>query len=256
MLGGQRMSALTSREMREIDRLAVEETGPALLQMMENAGRSMAVLTLRKLRDVYPAARVVVLAGPGGNGGGGICAARHLAWRLDEVEVCLSAPLERLSEATRVQLDLFLATGRTVVSAADLTRSEPPDLIVDALIGYGLREAPRGEAASLIEWANGSGAIIVSLDLPSGLDADTGDTPGAHVRPSATLTLHMPKPGLVNPVAGRLYVADLGIPAGVTGRIGVEPPLYGPAFVVPIAREPEGAEVAEELEIPECREGS
>ena len=85
---------------------------------------------------------------------------------------------------------------------------------------------------------------------------DTGDTPGAHVQPSATLTLHMPKPGLANPVAGRLYVADLGIPAGVTGRIGVEPPLYGPAFVVPIVREPEGAEVAEEVEIPECREGS
>ncbi len=143
------MFALTSREMREIDRLAVEETGPALLQMMENAGRSMAVLTLRKLRDVYPAARVVVLAGPGGNGGGGICAARHLAWRLDEVGVCLSAPVEELSEATRVQLDLFLATGRTVVSAADLTQSEPPDLIVDALVGCGLRDAPRGEAAIL-----------------------------------------------------------------------------------------------------------
>ena len=236
--GGQRMAALTSREMREVDRIAVDETGPGLLQMMENAGRSMAVLAIRRLRSVYPAGRAVILAGPGGNGGGGICAARHLVPRLEEVEVCLSSPARRLSEAARTQLDLYLETGRKLVTVEDLFLRDPPDLIVDALIGYGLRGAPRGEAARLIEWANGSPAAVVSLDVPSGLDPDTGDAPGAYVRPLATLTLHMPKPGLLNPSAGQLYVADLGIPAGVTSRIGVEPPVYGPAFVVPLEREP------------------
>ncbi len=244
MPGGRRMSALTSREMAEVDRIAVEEGGPSLLQMMENAGRSLAVLAIRTLRSTYPAARVIVLAGPGGNGAGGLCAARHLAWRLDDVRVCLSTPVKRLTEAARSQLDLYLATGREVVPLSELPSRDAPDLIVDALIGYGLRGAPRDEVGALIAWANTSVATVLSLDVPSGTDPDTGHAAGAHVQAAATLTLHMPKSGLMSATAGRLYVADIGIPAGVTSRIGVEPPLYGPAFIVPIEREPEPSEGA------------
>ncbi|MDT8436140.1 MAG: NAD(P)H-hydrate epimerase [Gemmatimonadota bacterium] len=234
--GGDKVAALSSAEMREVDRIAVEEMGPALLQMMEHAGRSLAVLAIRAVRDVYPGGRTVILAGPGGNGGGGICAARHLAWRLDEVELVLSAPEADLSAAAAGQLALYRATGRDVLPSQELERRGPPNLVIDALLGYGLRGPPRGETERLIGWANGSGSRILALDLPSGTHPDTGDAPGARIRAAATLTLHMPKPGLRDPAAGRLYLADIGIPACVTGRIGVEPPSYGPAFIVPLER--------------------
>jgi NAD(P)H-hydrate epimerase len=81
-----------------------------------------------------------------------------------------------------------------------------------------------------------SGARIVSLDLPSGVDADSGDTPGVFLSAEATLTLHLPKPGLASPTAGALWVADLGIPAEVTRRVGIEPRGYGLDFVAPLER--------------------
>lgn len=228
--GGWRMAAVTTREMREIDRIAVEETGPTLLQMMENAGRSMAVLVAKTLAGDLASRSVLVLAGRGGNGGGGICAARHLARRVSRVSVCVTDP-ERLSDAARWQLGLFRGSEGVSLAVDDLDTVEPHDLIVDAVIGYGLRGAPVGRAARAIERANRSGATVISLDVPSGIDADGGEASGVHVKADATLTLHMPKPGLASPAAGMLFVADLGIPASVTARLGIEPPYYGRGFI-------------------------
>ena len=234
--GGRAVPALSSREMRELDRIAVEETGPTLLQMMENAGRSMAALVIRSVRAIYPSVRVLVLAGPGGNGGGGVCAARHLGSRVEVVEVCLATHEDRLSEATAVQLSLYRRTGRKLVEVEELEGREAPDVVIDALVGYGLRGPARGTAARLIEWANRSGALVLSLDLPSGLDPDTGRPAGVHIRADATLTLHLPKPGLASAAAGALFLADLGVPAGVTRKLGVEAPPWGPAFIAPLRR--------------------
>lgn len=247
MPDGRRVAAVTAREMREIDRIAVEETGPTLLQMMEHAGRSMAELVGETLGGHLASARVLVLAGAGGNGGGGICAARHLATRVDRTAVCLAKP-DRLSEAAHRQLEVYRHTGGAVVAASAPFGPDDYDIVVDALIGYGLQGRPRAGAADLIERASGSAARVLSLDLPSGLDADTGEAPGAHVRADATLTLHLPKPGLSSAAAGLLFLADLGIPPAVTRRLGIEPPRYGSAFLVPLVLVDEA--VAQDLHQP------
>lgn len=221
--------------MREIDRIAAEETGPSLLQMMENAGRSLAVLVMRMLGGHAESARVLIAAGAGQNGAGGICAARHLVPRVGQVTVW-GADLDRLSAAGLAQLGTYRHTAGIELAGDDPGSLDAHDLIVDAIVGYGLRGAPTGSAATMIERIAGARAPVLSLDLPSGLDPDTGATEGAHVTASATLTLHLPKPGLVNPAAGALLVADVGIPAEVNRRAGVESPCYGHAFVERLER--------------------
>ena len=99
---GLGVPAVTASQMREIDRVAIEETGPNLFQMMENAGRSLAGQALHMLGAGWKKARIVVLAGSGGNGGGGICAARHLANRDVDVALVLAEP-DRLNEVPALQ---------------------------------------------------------------------------------------------------------------------------------------------------------
>src|SRR5262249_15766884 len=127
---------VTASQMREIDHIAIEQTGPNLFQMMENAGRNLALQTIDLLGAGWRGARVVVLAGGGGNGGGGICAARHLANRDVDVTVVLS-DADRLGEVPSDQRKIFASTrGRGAVTPAAVIGR--PAGILDALIGYGL----------------------------------------------------------------------------------------------------------------------
>lgn len=222
---GLEVPAVTADEMRELDRIAMEETGPNLFQMMENAGRSLALLAIEVLGDGWHAAKIVALAGRGGNGGGGICAARHLANRRANVVLSLSDP-DDLGEAVAFQRKIFGETRGREVPASMLT-DESPDLILDCLIGYGLRAVPRGTTADLIRWSNRTGAPILALDVPSGTDATTGDAMGEAIRPRWTMTLALPKTGLLRADAGELSLADIGIPEGVCRRIA---PAYVPPF--------------------------
>ncbi len=208
------MPAVTTDQMREVDRLAVEETGLGLLQMMEHAGRNLALQAIDDLGAGWPQAEIVVLAGTGGNGGGGICAARHLANRRARVTLVLSDPT-RLSDASRVQHQVYESTPGREVRFEDLD-SAPVDLIVDAVIGYSLRGAPRGMAAEMIAWANDSSAPSLALDVPTGIDATSGEAPGIAVRAMSTLTLALPKTGLAPEKSGALVLADIGIPARST----------------------------------------
>lgn len=216
---GVAVPAVGAAQMREIDRLAIDETGPNLFQMMENAGRNLALQALDLLGERWRDARVVVLAGGGGNGGGAICAARHLANRDVDVALVLSEP-DRLTGVPASQRTIFRSTRGREIDARALG-AQWPDLIIDGLIGYGLREAPRGRAAELITWANTSGAPILALDVPSGLDATNGETPGACIRAHTTLTLALPKTGLDGATSGDLWLADIGIPRGTYERAGV-----------------------------------
>ncbi len=219
--------------MREIDRIAIAERGPNLFQMMENAGRSLATLALQQLGDAWRRSEVVVVAGPGGNGGGGMCAARHLANRRVRVTLGLSSP-ETLGEVPAFQRKAFHSTPGREVEPQEL---EPirPALILDALIGYGLQGAPHGPALELIRWANGTGSPILSLDIPSGLDATTGATSGEVITPTWTLTQALPKTGLLREKTGALYLADIGIPAAVYHKVGIryESP-FDERFVIPL----------------------
>lgn len=208
--------AVTASQMREIDRLASERFDLRLIQMMENAGARLADLAIRRFR---PRA-ATVLSGPGGNGGGGLVAARHLSDRGVQVTVVLDGDRERLGEITRHQLSIVqrmgVPTGRDPV---------PAELVIDALIGYALRGDPRGPAADLIRWANVQPAPVCALDLPSGLDATTGRVGRPCVRATVTLTLARPKTGLARarPVVGDLYLADISIPPAAYAEVGIEP---------------------------------
>src|SRR5262249_12276899 len=103
------------------------------------------------------------------------------------------------------------------------------------LIGYSLQAAPRGVFAELIEWANGSKAPILALDVPSGVDSTTGETPGAFIQARWTMTPRLPKTGLVPERTGDLVPADIGIPEKTYRRLGVTyAPPCGPRFRVPL----------------------
>ena len=230
---GIAVPAVTADQMRELDRIAMKETGPNLFQMMENAGRNLALLAMEVLGRGWATASVVVLAGSGGNGGGGICAARHLANRGVDVRLCLADP-EHLGEVPACQRKIFLYTTGKEIAVANLT-AEPADLILDALIGYSLRGAPQGIVADLIRRANGARVPILALDLPSGVDATTGEAPGEFIRPRWTMTLALPKTGLVPEKTGALFLADVGIPAEAYRRMGLTfPAPWGKRFWIPL----------------------
>lgn len=188
-----------------------------LLQMMENAGRTLA-WHARDARD--GGGPVVVVAGNGGNGGGMACA-RHLANRDVPVRVVLDRPSADLSGAAAQQ-------GRTLDEMDVPTATDPDGLsggeasvVVDALIGYGLSGEVRPPADEYVDAVNARSEPVVSLDVPSGIDATTGETRGVAVRPDRTVTLALPKTGL-DAVAGALYLADIGIPGTVYDRLDVQ----------------------------------
>ena len=208
--------AVTMDQMREVDRIMIEDLHIELTQMMENAGRNLARLALGR----FSPRRVLVMAGSGGNGGGGMVAARHLAnWGL-EVAVVLGQDVDRLGAVPAHQLDVLERMG-----VPNVEEPEPAELIVDALIGYSLRGNPRGRIAELIEWTNEQDGDVLSLDTPSGLDVTTG-VPGVPcIAATATLTLAAPKTGLRGAaVVGELYLADISVPPAVYDAFGMTMP--------------------------------
>jgi NAD(P)H-hydrate epimerase len=211
--------AITAEQMREVDRIAVEKFGLGVLQMMENAGRNLAESVMDLLDGASK--KVTILAGSGGNGGGGLCCARHLHNRGLEVQVVLGKEATTLKGAAHDQLRILQAAGVQPVAsfqASDAIRRAR--VVVDALIGYSLRGAPQGRVAELIDLCNQHATRVLSLDVPSGLDATSGEAPGAVVYSTRTLTLALHKTGLGD-VPGELYLADIGIPPQVFEQIGV-----------------------------------
>ncbi len=238
---GIEVPAVTTEQMLEVDRVAIEETGPNLLQMMENAGRNLAQQAIVSLGETWREANIVVLAGSGGNGGGGICGARHLANRGARVRLCLVSP-DHIGKAARWQRHVFQATPGQEVDIQSLVSSdEPVDIILDALIGYSLRGAPRRNALRLMQWANGAGTPILALDIPSGVNATTGETPGEYIKARWTVTLALPKTGLLPEHTGDLTLADIGIPPGAyaweTLQLPYSPP-FDDRFLVPLTMTP------------------
>lgn len=211
------LPAVTTEQMREVDRIMIEDLHIELMQMMENAGRNLARLTI----DLFDPRHVAVFAGSGGNGGGGLVAARHLAnWDV-EVEVVLGSDRGRMTPVPAHQLDVLDRMG--VKSG-----KEPPadfDVAIDALIGYSLAGDPHGRPAELITHLNALDRPVLSLDTPSGLDVTTGTPGNPCVSATATMTLAAPKTGLLSAVeVGDLYLADISVPAGVYDTFGMRMP--------------------------------
>jgi NAD(P)H-hydrate epimerase len=233
--------AVTADQMREVDRLAVEVYGIQLVQMMELAGRALAELARRLLGGTAEGRRVIVAAGKGNNGGGGLAAARMLAnWGTRVALLVEKADL--LAGVPALQHRAARMAGGAALegrAAFDLVHQGGGDLIVDALIGYGLKGAPRGWTGEMITQMNRAGTDVLSLDVPSGLDATSGECILPCVRAAATLTLALPKTGLLTPAgrsaAGALYLADIGIPPVLYGEIGLTVgPIFSRESIMPI----------------------
>jgi NAD(P)H-hydrate epimerase len=220
---GLDVPSVTSDQMREVDRLMVEEYGILLVQMMENAGRGLAQLARRLFLDGDPRGRqVLVLAGTGGNGGGGLVCARRLHDWGANVQVYITAPAARFTGVPRHQLAILERTDVPLEVADSEVELPPADIIVDALVGYGLSGPLRGASAILVQSANSHPAPVLALDIPSGMDATTGAVHEPCIRATATLTLALPKKGLRAPPArdlvGELYLGDIGVPPGLYAR--------------------------------------
>lgn len=214
---GRAVTAVTADEMRDVDRIAVEDVGLQVLQMMENTGRILA-WHVRDVRD----GEVIIVAGNGGNGGGGLACARHLTNRGIPVQVVLDRPATELSGDAAHQYHILDEIGLSITAGVDsLADSGGQVVLVDALIGYGINGDVRPPAAEFIDRMNELPGPTVSLDIPSGIDATTGESLGTAIVPDRTVTLALPKTGLDGPT-GELYLADISIPRTVYERLDIE----------------------------------
>jgi len=209
--------SVTREAMIEVDRLMTESYQIALIQMMENAGRSLAHLARLRFLEGEPTGKnVVILAGTGGNGGGALVCARRLHTWGARVQIVTTRPREHFSPTAAHQLASAQHMQIPLVSPDAITQVDSPVLIIDGLVGYRLQGNPRGSVADLIRWANAQPCPILSLDLPSGIDATTGAIGDPAIRATATMTLALPKTGLCVPdvatYVGELYLADISVP--------------------------------------------
>lgn len=214
---GDDVPYLTTEQMREVDRAMIEDYHIELIQMMENAGRNLAHLARERFLDGDPRdKRVVVLAGTGGNGGGALVCTRRLHNYGAEVRVFVTKPDDDFKAVPAHQLDILRRMGVPVSLAETVSEAGTPDLVVDGVIGYSLKGAPRGTAGDLIRWANAQAAPILALDAPSGVDTTSGTVFEPAIEATATMTLALPKAGLrapgVEEQVGELYLADISVP--------------------------------------------
>ncbi|MCX7599821.1 MAG: NAD(P)H-hydrate dehydratase, partial [Armatimonadetes bacterium] len=209
----------TAEQMRALDQAAMERGVPGRV-LMENAGRAVAQAVAERAAEMGGTARVVVVAGRGNNGGDGLVAARLLHNRGFDVWVYLLAAGDELTGDAAENYVAARAYGVPMVEQPTLETLREAcaqaDIIVDAILGTGIRGEVRGPARQAIEAINASAADVVAIDLPSGVDSDTGAICGDAVAADITLALALPKVGnLVYPGAGlcgELRVVDIGLP--------------------------------------------
>lgn len=217
------MKITTAEEMRTIDAKAINEIGIPSIVLMENAGRCVKKV-VEGLLD--PDETVSIFVGKGNNGGDGLVVARYLVLSGYETTVYLLAKPEQFSGDALTNLKICQNLGipiQTVSSKKELEKwhneIEKSKVIVDSIFGTGLKGAVRGFYAEIIEYINSIDAIVVAVDLPSGLLADTGQVEGVCINADHTVTMGLPKRGLLlypgAELAGRITVADIGFPSEV-----------------------------------------
>ncbi|MCF8261555.1 MAG: NAD(P)H-hydrate epimerase [Melioribacteraceae bacterium] len=208
---------ITADEMREIDRMMVEDFHIDLVQMMENAGRALARLSSDEFLNSQPSGKsVAVLAGKGGNGGGALSCARRLSNFGANVHVYLSEDKSEYKGIPLKQLNILEKLGVKICESCKENDFDNYDLIVDGLIGYSLKGSPKNLPADMIIQTNTSISAVVSLDIPSGIDPSTGEIFEPSVIADATLTLALPKKAFLvdatKEFVGKLYLADISVP--------------------------------------------
>lgn len=232
-----RVPVASAAQMAEVDRVAADELGIPLVALTENAAHQTAAATRLFAGDVA-GMRIAALCGSGNNGGDALAALRHLHGWGARVEALVTAPREKLRPLAALQYDVLAKLGvplrHTTTMPHDelLTAVAGSDVLLDGLLGYSAKGAPRGEIARVIEavTANASVGNVVAVDLPSGIDPDTGESangaPASVIAASLTVTLALPKTGLPRERArryvGELIVADIGIPVKAYEGMGID----------------------------------
>ena len=219
------MRVLNTRQMRDADRRTIEEIGIPSIVLMENAGRQ-AVAAMEAAFDDLSDSQVGVLCGRGNNGGDGFVVARTLIQRGVDVGVFLLGSVAEVTGDARVNLEILGRIGLTIVEITSAQEWElhfseisECDLVVDAILGTGFRGQLSGLLETVVADVNALGVPVVSIDLPTGVSADSHTLEGPAIEASMTVTLGAPKIPLVFPPAdshgGDLVIADIGIPSPV-----------------------------------------
>lgn len=220
---------VTADEMRELDRTAIEQYGIPGLLLMESAGLQVVHHAERRF-GAWRGKRVLVLCGGGNNGGDGMVVARHAAQRGATVLAVLTTAPDKVSGDARLNLQIAHNLGlvrpiQTIDDLSTIWNSTQWDLVVDALLGTGVKGEVRGLTADIIRFFASSSVPIVAVDIPSGIDADTGAVCGCAMRARLTVTFGAMKVGIaVYPgaeYAGEVIVADIGIPAAAVERASI-----------------------------------
>lgn len=233
--------AVTAEQMAMIDRLMAERYSVAPIQLMEHAGHAVATFARRLFDDNDALDQpILFLVGSGGNGGDALVAARLLAAWGARPTVILAKPAAAHTGLTAAHLQSIAAMNIPILNGADIDTLPPARVIVDGLLGSGAKGDPTGTTARLIAMANDHDAWILAIDVPSGLDATTGVLHTPCITASGTLTLGLPKTGLLMDRAidavGSLLLADIGIPPIAYQAIGIAVPesIFSSTWLLPL----------------------
>lgn len=217
------MKLVTAAQMRDMDNCAIETYGVPAVVLMENAGRSAAEI-LHTRYSSTPLNRALIFSGRGNNGGDGYVIARHLQLRGWEVQVVVLAHAEALEGSAATNLRILQRAGVDIAFAHDSaaldailpTLPSRDVLLIDAMFGNGLTSAIRGHYLKALHWMNAAAAVVAAVDMPSGVDATSGEILGEAVKADCSISFACAKVGQVSApassVGGTLYVADIGMP--------------------------------------------
>ncbi len=214
------IKAVTSGEMREIDRIAIDEVGIPASVLMNNAGRSVADYILENFKEK----KISIFCGTGNNGGDGFTAAYYLANNRIIPVIYLSGKKDKLSETSNVFMNLCEKMKIEIHEIDEKNLNEvviPEDsVIIDAVLGTGSTDSPRGIPLDFIRLINGSNGTVISIDIPSGLSSNGEYPSGECIKADVTITIGLPKISLVTypckQFCGRVIIQDIGFPYFLT----------------------------------------
>ncbi len=220
-----------SSQVRQIDRIAMERFHMHSLVLMENAAIQCAQWILRRWTDPR---KCVVLCGRGNNGGDGLVVARHLRTAGWECTTVVHGPLDALRPDALANARILVEDAgdrvRFEATASENARNtiEDAEMVIDAMLGTGATGAPRTPYDQWIAWANASSGVRIAIDIPTGVDADSGTVAGTAYRPDVTLTFVGRKPAMVQPQSrdlfGEIAVLPIGLPRRLMEQLLAAPP--------------------------------
>lgn len=233
----KKIPTVSVQQMINLDKLMIEKFGISLAVMMEHAGKALAELVDRQKIKTK---KVLVFAGSGHNGGGGLVSVRYLKAKGYKVEVILSSqnlkPMTKKQLAKLKRFDIKVNHAENVSDNKILQTLKGNSMVVDAMLGYNTKGDPYGQVSRLIELISKSKKSVIALDIPSGLNPDSGKHAEPTIKAKATLTLALPKKGLVKHQAkqyvGQLYLADIKVPDQWYAKQGIKNSLFVKDFII------------------------